>query len=179
MACNSGDKADPWLPPTITSHLSDKCLPTFNFFHRSFCMGSSQLKPILLELPCFSLPIPRLRHSVAFGWPTSHMPSFFCLAKHSRSILLDMKIASREHLHGIKPNSVSSIVELFLNLFSSTFLTIFNAWSLLLCTCHSSCYLLFLWEQSMQHGLPCLQAFLFHLIFSDLIPSILEFQRRH
>ena len=114
-----------------------------HFFHRSFCMGSSKLKPMLLEFPCFSLPIPRLRHSVAFCCPTSLMPSFFCLAKHSCCILLDMKTASREQLQGIKQNSVSSILKMFLNLFSSTFLTILNAWFLLLRTCLSSLKLLF------------------------------------
>ena len=77
-------------------------------------MGSSQLNPMLLEFPCFSLPIPRHRHSVAFSWPTSHMPMFFCFAKHSCCILLGMKTVSREPLHGIKPKCVSSIVRLFL-----------------------------------------------------------------
>ena len=58
-----------------------------------------------------------------------HMYNFFCLPMYSSYMRLKMKTASIVHVPGIKPNCISSIATIVLNVFSSTVSTTFIACS--------------------------------------------------
>ena len=122
-----GELTDPWCIPTLTSNCSDNSESTLTLvFAPSYRLISDLTQTYLIPFFINAHSTTFLGTlSKTFTRSTKHIHNFLHLACYSSCSLLKINTASIVTLSGIKPNCISSTVNILQSLFSDTLSTTF------------------------------------------------------